>query len=71
MFLTINIPKRNRPTNGEILQALFPDVKIITQYTNPFGETFIAFTLNNEDQQVNLNWWNEPYKIKKRGNNYG
>ena len=69
MILTINIPKRNRPTNGEILQALFPDIKIITQYMNPFGDEFMVFTLNNEDQQVNLEWWNAPYSVKE--NRYG
>lgn len=69
MFLTINIPKRNKPTNGELLRALFPDIKIITQYMNSFGDEFMVFMLNNEDQQVNLEWWNASYVVKE--NKYG
>ena len=65
MILTINIPKRNRPTNGEILQVLFPDIKIITYYADPHGKELVPFTLNNEDQQVSLDWWDKPYEIPK------
>lgn len=65
MVLTINFPQRRKPTNGEVLQALFPDIKIITQYMNPFGDEFMVFTLNNEDQQVSLDWWDKPYEISK------
>jgi len=49
-------------TNGEKLKEIFPDTKIITQYDNQFGDRFIVFTLNNEDMQINLNWWNAEYK---------
>lgn len=49
-------------TNGEKIKEIFPDTKIITQYDNPFGDRFIVFTLNNEDMQVNIEWWNAPYK---------
>lgn len=64
MILTVNFPQRHRPTNGEVIKALFPDTKIITQYDNPVGDVFIVFTLNNEDMQVNLEWWNAPYKAE-------
>ena len=49
-------------TNGEKIKELFPDTKIITQYDNPFGDRFMVFTLNNEDMQVNIDWWNAEYK---------
>jgi len=49
-------------TNGEKIKEIFPNTKIITQYDNPFGDRFIVFTLNNEDMEVNLNWWNAEYK---------
>ena len=49
-------------TNGEKLKEIFPDTKIITQYDNPFGDRFMVFTLNNEDMQVNIDWWNAEYK---------
>ncbi len=52
-------------TNGDVIKVLFPDTKIITQYDNPFGDRFILFTLNNEDQQVNLDWWNALYKERE------
>ena len=49
-------------TNGEKIKEVFPDSKIITQYDNPFGDRFMVFTLNNEDMQVNIEWWNAEYK---------
>lgn len=49
-------------TNGEKIKEIFPDTKIITQYDNPFGDRFMVFTLNNEDMQVNIDWWNAEYK---------
>lgn len=49
-------------TNGEKIKEIFPDTKIITQYDNPFGDRFMVFTLNNEDMQVNIEWWNAEYK---------
>jgi hypothetical protein len=49
-------------TNGEKIKEIFPDTKINTQYDNPFGDRFIVFTLNNEDMQVNIEWWNVEYK---------
>jgi hypothetical protein len=49
-------------TNGEKIKEIFPDTKIITQYDNPFGDRFIVFTLNNEDMQVNIEWWNAEYQ---------
>ena len=49
-------------TNGEKIKEIFPDTKIITQYDNPFGDRFMVFTLNNEDMQVNIDWWNSEYK---------
>lgn len=49
-------------TNGEKLQSVFPDTKIITQFDNPFGDRFMLFTLNDEDMQVNMDWWNAEYK---------
>lgn len=48
-------------TNGEKIKEIFPDIKIITQYDNPFGDRFMVFTLNNEDMQVNIEWWNAEY----------
>ena len=61
MEIRVNIAKRSKVTNGDVIKALFPDTKIITQYDNPFGDRFIVFTLNNEDQQVNLDWWDAPF----------
>lgn len=49
-------------TNGEKIKEVFPNTKIITQYDNPFGDRFMVFTLNNEDMQVNIDWWNAEYK---------
>ena len=49
-------------TNGEKIKEIFPDTKIITQYDNPFGDRFMVFKLNNEDMQVNIDWWNAEYK---------
>jgi hypothetical protein len=58
-------------TNGEKIKELFPDTKIITQYDNPFGDRFMVFTLNNEDMQVNIDWWNAEYKEPITKNNLG
>ena len=62
MRVLIDIP--DNATNGDVIKAMFPNTKIITQYDNPFGDRFIVFTLNNEDQQVNIEWWNAKYKEK-------
>jgi hypothetical protein len=51
-------------TNGEMMLSIFPNIKIITQYSNPFGDMFMLFAINNEDCQVSLDWWNAPYKGK-------
>lgn len=56
-------------TNGEKIKEIFPNTKIITQYDNPFGDRFIVFTLNNEDMQVNIEWWNAEYKEPTTKNN--
>jgi hypothetical protein len=56
-------------TNGEKIKEIFPDTKIITQYDNPFGDRFIVFTLNNEDMQVNIEWWNAEYKEPSNSEN--
>lgn len=58
-------------TNGEKLKEIFPDIKIITQYDNPFGDRFMVFTLNNEDMQVNIDWWNAEYKEPTTRNCFG
>ena len=58
-------------TNGEKIKEVFPDTKIITQYDNPFGDRFMVFTLNNEDMQVNINWWNAEYKEPTTKNDLG
>ena len=57
-------------TNGDMLQTLFPDIKVITQFDNPFGDRFILFTLNNNDIQVELDWWNAPYEEVKQSCNH-
>ena len=58
-------------TNGEKIKEIFPNSKIITQYDNPFGDRFMVFTLNNEDMQVNINWWNAEYKEPTTKNDLG
>ena len=49
-------------TNGEKIKEIFPNIKIITQYDNPFGDRFMVFRLNNENMQINMEWWNTEYK---------
>ena len=56
-------------TNGEKLKEIFQDVKIITQYD--IGDSFIVFTLNNVDMQVNIDWWNAEYKEPTTKNDLG
>ena len=58
-------------TNGKKLKETFPDTKIITQYDNPFGDRFMVLTLNNEDMQVNIEWWNAEYKEPTTKNDLG
>ena len=58
-------------TNGEKIQEIFLDIKIITQYDNPFGDRFMVFTLNNKVMQVNLDWWNAEYKEPTTKNDLG
>ena len=61
----INMLLDKHCNNGDMLQALFPDIKVITQFDNPFGDRFMLFTLNNNDVQVELDWWNAPYEVKQ------
>ena len=61
---SINMLLDKHSSNGDMLQALFPDIKVITQLVDPLGNQFILFTLNNNDVQVELDWWNAPYEEK-------
>lgn len=52
--LVCNIP--NGMTNGEVLQALFPNISVYEH-----GSTY---SVNNE-YNFNATWWNAPYKAER------
>jgi len=47
-------------TNGDVIKAMFPDVKIRWITQTKIGVTFI----NNQDYitEFDAKWWNAPYK---------
>ena len=61
MIITINIPKRAHPTNGDVIKALFPNAEINYGLNGVVGVKFIHMTV------FDLDWWNAPYKENKDG----
>lgn len=48
------------PTNGDMLQALFPNVK---WWVNEDNEVFTDHkTINSNRVAINADWWNSPYE---------
>jgi len=54
LMLRINIPKRGQKvTNGDVINALFPNVPV-----KIYGSLYVVFM----SAQFDLKWWNAPYE---------
>ena len=54
-----NIPKG---TNGEVLQALFPNIELGETRINRKRYFLKGEAIETFDLKVHNNWWNAPYK---------
>lgn len=62
--IQIMIDKRGAVTNGDVIKALFPNIRIIdmpgvevVQVVNEENDIFWG-----ESRNFHYNWWNSPYK---------
>lgn len=61
MTLTIHFSKRDKVTNGDMIKALFPELKI-----NETNKGFVLIQSETENISVWNYWWYAPYKENKQ-----
>ena len=61
MKVTLSIEYEDTLTNGKVIQTVFPDTKIITQYDTPFGQKFIIVKIADKTIEFSLEWWEAEY----------
>lgn len=66
MQFIVHFGKRKRPTNGEIIKALFSDetFKPNEQYIE--GQFINSIYGENTMMSFDVDWWNAPYDIPKK-----
>lgn len=60
--IQIMIDKRGAVTNGDVIQAVFPSVRIIEM--PEVGVVQVHDGLLGESRNFSCDWWNSPYKTE-------
>lgn len=66
LMLRINIPKRGQKvTNGDVIKALFPDIKVYecSGYAHSSNKSSVLL------EHMSSDWWNAPYKAEREDKN--
>lgn len=61
MQITID---KEKPTNGDVIKALFPDVHITDHFelATPIGNVIYVRLNKHQEMRVQQKWWDAPYK---------
>jgi len=69
MILTVNIPKRAKITNGDVIKALFPNAEIKRGFYGIERIPLVCLDLHTSHKVAEVScsedFWNAPYKENK------